>query len=71
LITDEAAAVDQVRRMVREGWVRATDGREVPIQADTICLHGDGAHPVEFARRLRDELKAAGVEIRAFAPGAY
>lgn len=65
LITDEAAAVDQVRRMVREGWVRATDGREVPIQADTICLHGDGAHPVEFARRLRAELEGAGVELKA------
>lgn len=65
LITDEAAAVAQVRQMVREGWVRATDGMEVPIQADTICLHGDGAHPVEFAQRLRAELTATGIEIRS------
>lgn len=65
LIADEATAVDQVRRMVREGWVRATDGREVPIQADTICLHGDGPHPVEFARRLREALTAAGIELKA------
>lgn len=63
LITDEAAAVAQVLTMVREGRVMATDGSVVPIQADTICLHGDGAHPVEFARRLRQELTAAGIEI--------
>jgi UPF0271 protein len=37
----------------------------VALKADTICLHGDGAHPVEFARKLRHELTAAGVEIRA------
>lgn len=68
LILDEAVAVAQVRRMIREGKVQATDGCEVTIQADTVCLHGDGAHPVEFARRLREELTAAGVELRA--PGA-
>lgn len=63
LIHDEAAAVAQVLRMMREGVVRATDGTEVPIRADTICVHGDGPRAVEFARRLRRELRAAGVEI--------
>lgn len=65
MITDENAVVAQVLRMVREGRVRATDGTDVAIKADTVCLHGDGAHPVEFARKLRDELSAAGVEIKA------
>lgn len=66
LITDENAAVAQVRRMVREGMARATDGTDVKIAADTVCLHGDGANPVEFARRLRIELTAAGIEIKAY-----
>lgn len=66
LITDENVAVAQVLRMVREGKVRATDGTDVTIRADTVCLHGDGAHPVEFARRLRRELTAAGIEIKAY-----
>ncbi len=65
IVTDENAAVAQVLRMVREGKVRATDGTDVAIKADTLCLHGDGAHPVEFARKLRQELAAAGVEIKA------
>lgn len=66
VITDEAASVAQVLRMVRDGRVRATDGTDVTIRADTVCLHGDGVHAVEFARRLREELRAAGVEVQRF-----
>ena len=66
LIHYEDLAVAQVLRMVREGAVRATDGTEVPLRVDTVCLHGDGPHPVAFARRLRSELTAAGIEIKAF-----
>ena len=66
LIDDEARALAQVLRMVREGRVRATDGTDVAIRADTVCLHGDGAHAVAFARRLNRELCAAGMELRAF-----
>jgi 5-oxoprolinase (ATP-hydrolysing) subunit A len=65
LITDEDAAVAQVLRIVREGVVTATDGTDVALHADKVCLHGDGAHAVEFARRLHSDLRAAGVEIRA------
>ena len=65
LITNAPTAVAQVLRMVRENTVRAIDGTDVLIRADTVCLHGDGAQPVEFARRLRRELTAAGVEIKA------
>ena len=65
-IQDEAAAVHQVLRMVADGRVRAVDGRDVAIAADTVCLHGDGAHAVEFALRLRKELAVAGVAVRAF-----
>ncbi len=68
LITDEAAAVAQALRMVREGKVRAVDGTEVLIRADTICLHGDGPHAVAFARKLRDAFRAGGIEVRAFVP---
>jgi UPF0271 protein len=66
LITDEAAAVAQVLHMVRDGFVRATDGTEVPITAETICLHGDGPHAVTFAQRLRTELSAAGIAVKPF-----
>lgn len=66
LIAEEGIAVTQVLRFVREGRVRATNGDLVGVRADTVCLHGDGAHAVAFARRLRQELAAAGVAVEAF-----
>jgi UPF0271 protein len=68
LIADEASAVAQVMRMVQQGVVRATDGSDWPIRADTICVHGDGVRAVEFARRLRDELTSAGIALKAVVP---
>ncbi|WP_415908070.1 LamB/YcsF family protein [Oleiharenicola sp. Vm1] len=66
LIADADVAVAQVLGMIRERKVRATSGADVTIAADTVCLHGDGAHAVGFARRLRAELAAAGVAVKAF-----
>lgn len=71
LIMDEAVAVARALRMVREGRVRATDGTDLLIRADTLCLHGDGPHPVEFARRLRQEFLAAGIAVEAFEQGDH
>lgn len=65
MIADELRVVDQVLRMVQTGKVVATDGREMPIQADTICLHGDGDRAVALALAVRTALQSAGVLIRA------
>ncbi|GGG49889.1 LamB/YcsF family protein [Hymenobacter glacieicola] len=68
LLTDPAAAIAQVVRMVKEGRVRAQSGTDVTIQADTICLHGDGAHALEFARLIRATLAQEGIEVRPYQP---
>ncbi len=65
LIKDEARAVTQVLRMIREGRVRTIDGVDLEILADTVCLHGDGPHAVAFAGALRAALIQAGVAVRA------
>ncbi len=41
----------------------AIDGTEVPIQADSICLFGDGKKAVLFAKMLFEELTKEGIEI--------
>ncbi len=64
LIGDEDAAVWQALRLAAEGRVRAADGTEVAVDAETICLHGDGPHAVAFARRIRAAFAAAGIEVR-------
>jgi UPF0271 protein len=65
LIVDATAALAQVLRVCGEGRVRASDGTDIALAADTICLHGDGPDPVAFARSLRLGLGAAGIEVRA------
>lgn len=66
LIHDEREAVAQVLRAVRDGVVRSVDGVDVPVRADTVCLHGDGPHAVAFAQRLSAELDAAGIAVKPF-----
>ena len=65
LITSADVAIAQVLRMVQGGGVRAQQGTDVAIRADTVCLHGDGAHALEFAQRLNKELRQAGVQLQA------
>ena len=64
-VTDVSSAADRALRMVLEGKVRAVDGADVNLRADTICIHGDGAHAAEFARALRSRFESEGVEVRA------
>lgn len=66
LIADEREAVRQVMRMVQEGRVRSLQGIDVSIEAETVCIHGDGVKAVIFAKQLYETLQDAGVEIRPF-----
>jgi UPF0271 protein len=59
---DEAVA--QVMQMVTEGTVTAITGERVALRAQSICLHGDGAHAVEFAVAIRKALDDAQVVVR-------
>ncbi|MFD0712011.1 LamB/YcsF family protein [Paenibacillus sp. GCM10027626] len=69
LITDDQQSVDQVIRMVIEGKVMSQQQVDVPIQADTICIHGDGIHAVAFAEKIRRSLTEAGVLVQAVGIG--
>ncbi|HMN83120.1 MAG TPA: 5-oxoprolinase subunit PxpA [Burkholderiaceae bacterium] len=65
MITDVDQSIAQVRTMVGQGYVRAQSGREVPIAADTLCLHGDQPGALAFAKALRAALQADGVAVKA------
>lgn len=65
LLTDPTEAIAQVVRMVKEGRVRALSGTDVAIRADTVCIHGDGAHALEFAREIRATLHHEGIAVQA------
>jgi len=56
-------SIEQMLTMVRRGEVRAIDGSVVRVEADTLCIHGDGPHALETARGLRAMLIAEGIDI--------
>lgn len=65
MIEEVKISIEQVKRMVLDGVVRAQSGKEVPVRADTLCIHGDQPGALEFAQRIRAALVEAGVEICA------
>lgn len=65
LLQSDDEAVQQVLTMVTEKRVKAVTGEWVSLDADTICIHGDGVHAFSFATKVREALLQAGVEIKA------
>ena len=65
LIKKDELAIEQVLSMVFEQKVVATNGKMVPIKADTICIHGDGDYAVSFARRIYKALQKNGIQIKS------
>ena len=59
------ADIERVVRMVTEGVVTAVDGTDIPLRADSICVHGDGEKALLFVRKIRAALEAKGVALRA------
>jgi UPF0271 protein len=40
--------------MIHKKTVTTLSGKEIPVTAETICIHGDGEHAVEFAKAIRE-----------------
>jgi len=49
-----------------EGKVKTYDGLELPIKAETLCLHSDTEGAAELASEIHDFLKQHDVEITAY-----
>jgi UPF0271 protein len=64
LIKDTESAVEQVLQMIQTQTVTTADGATVPIKAETVCIHGDGANALEFARKIREKLDENNIEVR-------
>ncbi|MCG8349031.1 MAG: LamB/YcsF family protein [Chloroflexales bacterium] len=67
LIHDNAQSLDQVISIVTNGYALTLDGRQAPIQADTICLHGDTPGATARAAFLRQGLQKVGIEVMSLA----
>jgi len=64
LIHDPAEAAQQALTIV-QGKVVARDGSEVPMHADTLCIHSDTPGSPQIAAQVAKALRDAGVQLRA------
>jgi UPF0271 protein len=65
VIHDPATVVARAVRMVKDRSVVASDGSVVPLEADTICVHGDTPGADDLAAKIRMGLEQAGIVVRA------
>lgn len=65
IINDMSNAAQQVIRMVNEGKVMSSQGIDIPIEVDTICIHGDHDNSLEFAEHLPKALRKADIAVKS------
>jgi UPF0271 protein len=63
VIHDHEIVAKRGLRMALEGKVVAMDGTEIELKPDTLCVHGDNPAAVDMVKRIRQELKDAGVAV--------
>ena len=51
--------------MVTENKVISRNGKEIDLETDTICVHGDGKHALEFVEQIRKKLTKEGIDIQS------
>lgn len=57
MIEETDDAVNQVMQMMKRGTVTSLSGKEIPVTAETICIHSDGKHAVELAKAIHEAIK--------------
>lgn len=65
VIESDDEAINQVMQMITQGSVTSVSGKTVPVQADSVCLHGDNEHAIAFAKKIQARLQQNNIQITA------
>ena len=68
LINSADELSSQVLQMIKQQTVLSADKIIIPIKAETICIHGDGEHAVEFAKQINHLLNKNKIELKSIEP---
>ena len=69
VIPDETTVVARTIQMARHGTVATAGGSVIPLQIDTVCVHGDTPGSARLAAAIRQALEAEGVVVEALGRG--
>jgi 5-oxoprolinase (ATP-hydrolysing) subunit A len=64
LLLDPAQAAAQALRIAERGSAIPSDGTEVAVRAQTICIHGDTPGAPQIAAAVASALRHAGITLR-------
>ena len=67
VLHDPAAVAERMVRLADEGVIRAIDGTDVHVDAQSICVHGDSLGSIAMAAETKRMLQDAGITIAPFA----
>ncbi|GAB3655867.1 LamB/YcsF family protein [Glycomyces tarimensis] len=65
-LLDRASALAQAVDLAANGEVTAVDGTRIRVEADSICVHGDGTEAVATCEAIRSALDNKGIKVEAF-----
>ncbi|WP_230534349.1 LamB/YcsF family protein [Microvirga roseola] len=66
VLHDAEFAAERMLRAVQDKAVTTVSGKRIPVEIDTICVHGDEPSAVAMARTVRAKLEANGISIAPF-----
>ena len=64
MIEDADYAGQRIVEFIEDGAIRSLNGTRIPMQIDTVCVHGDTPSAVAMAKSVRAKLLGAGIEIK-------
>ena len=67
MIEDENLAIQRIIDMIRFGKVRAITGKEIAVEPDSVCVHGDNPKALDFVVKIRRRLEEKGIVVKAMA----
>jgi UPF0271 protein len=65
VLHDTGQVVDRAVKMIKEKAVVTISGKTIPLQADTICIHGDNDMAFEFAKSLVSAFRKNGIGLKS------
>ncbi|WP_279051890.1 LamB/YcsF family protein [Cedecea davisae] len=67
VLHDAGQVAARMLRLITEGGIESIEGQFTPIEAESICVHGDSAGAIAMAGEIRRVFESRGIAIQPFA----
>ena len=64
MIKDEEIAIARMIHLIKEKKVEAISGKTISMEADSVCVHGDGEKALLFVQKLREAFLKEDIQVK-------